>query len=75
MFKNRALEVRMVKSTPNGDTPNTNVVSTLTPDQINEILQAQVKNVAIAVGVVVAGAKLLNTVSEIAVIAANARIR
>lgn len=74
MFKNRALQVRMVKSNPQDSTDAT-VVTNLDPEQINKIAKEQVKNVAIAVGVVVAGSKLMNTVSEIAIIAAKAKIK
>lgn len=74
MFKNRALQVRMVKSNPQDSTDAT-VVHNLDPEQINMIAKEQIKNVAIAVGAVVAGSKFLSTVSEIAIITAKAKIK
>jgi hypothetical protein len=75
MFKDRAIQVRMVKSVPSGDTTDTTAVQTLSTEQINEIAGEQIRNLAIAVGGVMAASTLLTTVSKIAVINAKRKIR
>lgn len=70
MFKNRAMQVTMVK------TPKETVSSTTTghwhiePEQINEIAKDQVRNVASVTVKAVIAYKVLTTACEIAKIAA-----
>jgi uncharacterized protein YaiL (DUF2058 family) len=76
MFKNHALQVRMVRSTKPQNAPDKVVTyNHLDPEQISKIAKDQVKHAAIAVGAVLAASKLLNTVSEIVIITAKAKIR
>lgn len=76
MFKNRAIQVKMVKTSKNEDTsePIEERVH-VDPEQINKIAKDFVTHTAIVVGAVVVGTTVLNTLSKIAIITAKAKIR
>lgn len=76
MFKNRAIQVTMVKTPKNEDAaePIEERVN-VDLEQINKIAKDFVTHTAIVVGAVVVGTTVLNTVSKIAIITAKAKIR
>lgn len=67
MFRNRALQVQMIKN-PRGKDDETVEAHTVDLEQVNKIVQEQVMHLAIVVGVVVAGMKLLDTACQIAIL-------
>lgn len=64
MFKNRHIQVKLVKDAP---ATNEAVVETVTPEDIERITLNVVKKVAIATIVTIAASVVLNTLSQIAV--------
>lgn len=73
MLKNRHIEVKLVKDNPS--TPNEDVIPVVNPEEISRLAKDLVKFAAVA-GVIVAGAAVvLNTLSQIAVISAEANIK
>lgn len=75
MFKKRSLQVRVIKDTDETMSSTTVGHWHVEPDQINQIVKDQVRSIAIVVGVVVAVKMILNTVNEVVVITAYAKIR
>lgn len=75
MFKNHAFQVQMVKKNGKKNQTETDEALHVDPELINTIVKDQVQNAALAVGSVVLASKLLNTVSEIAIIAAKAKFK
>lgn len=74
MFKNRAMQVKFVKTDEPQNNPNDTVVA-VDPEQIAKIAtEFTVKTIG-AVGAVIAGHKVLSTICEIAVVAAKARLK
>lgn len=76
MFKDRALQVKMVK-TSGQEALTDDIVTHVMPDleQIDKIAKEQVLHVAVAVGAILAGKIVLTTLSEIALITARAKIK
>lgn len=74
MFKKHALQVQMVNTKKQNTVNDETAASKLDFDKINTIAKEQTKNIAIAVAGLYAAKKVVDTVSEIAVIAANAKI-
>lgn len=76
MFKNRAIQVKMVK-TPKNDDAAEPIEERVDVDfeLINKIAKDFVTHTAIVVGAVVVGTTVLNTISKIAIITAKAKIR
>lgn len=75
MFRNRALQVKMVKDNKEPSFSSTTTGHWhLEPEQINKIVKDQVKNTVIVVGGALAAKKLLSTICEVAVIAAKAKL-
>lgn len=74
MFKNRAIQVQMVKKSTDGSNATAQSTS-LDLDDLSKVIKDQIQNVAIAVGGVLVANKVLNTVSEITVIVAQKKIR
>jgi len=73
MFKNRSMQVKFVKDAENGvDAPETISVD---PEQIAKIATEYTVKAIGAVGAVIAANKALNTICEIAVIAAKAKFK
>lgn len=77
MFKNRALNIQVVKKTPSqeNDATKTATLPTVSPDEIAKIFADTAGTAAVLVATLYAGKKLLDTSSEIALIAARARFR
>lgn len=73
MFKNRALQLSVIKTNNNtiDSDESTTMFAALDPEKINTLVKDQVKHIAIAVVAVMAAATVLNTVSEIAIHSAN----
>ena len=73
MFKKHAIQMRFVKDAENGvDAPETISVD---PEQIAKIATEYTVKAIGAVGAVIAANKALNTICEIAVIAAKAKFK
>jgi len=73
MFKNRSMQVKFIKDADNSvDTPETISVD---PEQIAKIATEYTVKAIGAVGAVIAANKALNTICEIAVIAAKAKFK
>jgi hypothetical protein len=71
MFKNRSFQVKIVKDAAN---PVEDSKPLVDPEELSRIAKEVVKYTAIAGIVVMGAAAVLNTLSEIAVIAAEANI-
>lgn len=68
MFKNRALQVRVVKTNQNEDFFAEPIeMPSVDPEKINQILTEQMQNVAKAVGGLLILSFVLNTTSELIV--------
>lgn len=74
MFKNRAVQVKLVNTKDQQDNPNAEVVS-VDPEQIAKIATDFTVKTIGAVGAVIAGHKVLSTICEIAVVAAKAKLK
>jgi hypothetical protein len=74
MFKNRALQVTMVRDSAGVGTPIPRKDG-MTPDQINELAKDQVQNIAVSVGATILAAILTKAAADIAVHAAKKKIR
>lgn len=74
MFKNRAIQVQMVKKEDKTAT-DTDVVPSVDPEQIAKIVQDTATTIIVTVGLVVAANRILNTACKIAVITTKARLR
>lgn len=68
MFKNRHIELKLVKDTK---TDNETIVKSVTPEDIERLTLNVVKKVAIATIVTIAASVVLNTLSQITVNACN----
>lgn len=73
MFKNRSMQVKFVKDAEN-DVDTTETIS-VDPEQIAKIATEYTVKAIGAVGAVIAANKALNTICEIAVIAAKAKFK
>ena len=73
MFKNRAIQMKFVKDADNG--ADTTEVKTVDPEQIAKIATDYTIKTIGTVGAVIAANKVLNTICEIAVVAAKAKIK
>lgn len=74
-FKNRAVQITMVKTAEPSTTAPTADTSSMDPEQIAQIAtEFTVKTIG-AIGAVIAGHKVLSTICEIAVVAAKAKIK
>lgn len=74
MFKNRALQVKMVNTKNETDAPSVEV-QTVDPEQIAKIATDYTLKTIGAIGAVIAANKVLNTICEVAVVAAKAKIK
>jgi len=73
MFKNRSIQMKFVKDADNdSDATDATVVD---PEQIAKIVTDYTIKTIGAVGVVIAGNRILKTICEIAVVAAKAKIK
>jgi len=73
MFKNRSIQMRFVKDVDNASgVTDVNIAS---PEQIAQIAQDYTFKTIGAIGVVIAGNRVLKTICEIAVVAAKAKIK
>jgi len=70
MFKNRALQVRMVKPNDQGGTETT-VIQTIDPEKLNKIIKDQVRNIGLVVGSIMLANKVLDTTSTLIIIKAS----
>lgn len=75
MFKNRAFQVKLVKTTDEDQALPRPDVSTIDAQEINEIAQDQVVNAAIAVGGAVVAVKVVSMFTEIIVHTAKTYIK
>lgn len=74
LFKNKVVTIALDEKPKPADAPTTEVVST-NPDEIIQIItESAVKTIG-AIGVVIAGHKILSTVCDIAVIATKAKLK
>ena len=73
MFKNRSIQMKFVKDAD--ITPDTTEISVVDPQQIAEIATDYTLKTIGAIGVVIAGNRVLKTICEIAVVAAKAKIK
>jgi hypothetical protein len=73
MFKNRSIQMKIVKDADT--TSDTTEVKMMDPEQIATIATEFTLKTIGAVGVVVAGNRVLKTICEIAVVAAKAKIK
>jgi len=72
MFKNRALEVSMVKKNQQTEGPRLDGKTYVEPfdiDKINEVIKDQVQNTAMVLGAAYAAKKGIDTLSELIIIA------
>lgn len=73
MFKNRTLQMKIVKDAePGAETPQ---IITVDPEQIAEIAKDYTMMTVGAIGAVIAANKVVNTICEIAKIAAQAKLK
>lgn len=73
MFKNRSIQMKIVKDAENGaETPEIKIVD---PTEIAEISTEFALKTIGAIGAVIAANKIINTVCEIAIVAAKAKIK
>ena len=75
MFKNRTLQVKMVKDNQSSAGTTTTPSREIDPEQINEIAKDQIKTIAVAVGATLITAFLASGTKEIAVHTAKTKIR
>lgn len=73
MFKNRAVQVKFVKDADNG--AGTTEVKVVDPEQIAKIATEYTIKTIGAIGAVIAANRVLNTICEVAVVAAKAKIK
>lgn len=73
MFKDRAIQLKFVKTDPEPTPESKKPFYTVVPEQINQIAKEQVKHAAIAVIAVYSVVKVMSTLSEIAINAAPKR--
>lgn len=75
MLRNRALQVKMVKTDDSNTTPEETVVRPYQdPEVMNKIAQDLIRNTTLTIGAAVGGYKVLSTICEIAKIAAKAKL-
>lgn len=73
MFKNRSIQMKIVKDAePGAETPEITVVD---PEQIGKIAKDYTMLTVGAIGAAVAANKIVNTICEIAVLAAKAKLK
>jgi hypothetical protein len=75
MLRNRALQVRLVPTAKAGTTSDSTDVVVMDPEKISLIASEFVTRTSVTVGIVYAGVKVVNTISQIAIIAAKAKLR
>lgn len=78
MFKDRAVEVRVVKTNKTNKTDKSNDVvqnSTLDPEKLAELAQDVALNSALAVGSVIVVVKVVSTVCDIAKLIVKANLK
>lgn len=73
MFKNRSIQMKFVKDADNA--PDATEVTGVDPELIAKIATDYTIKTIGAVGVVIAGNRVLKTICEIAVVAAKAKIK
>lgn len=73
MFKNRSIQMKIVKDAVNDATPTE--INIVDLEQIAKIATDYTLKTIGAVGVVIAGNRVLKTICEIAVVAAKAKIK
>lgn len=73
-FKNHAFQIKMVDTKNEADAPITNVYN-IEPEEIAKVSTEFVVKTIGAIGIVIAGNKVLNTICEIAVVAAKAKLK
>lgn len=73
VFKNRAIQMKFVKDANNG--ADTTEVKTVDPAQIAQIATEYTVKTIGTIGAVIAANKVLNTICEVAVITAKAKIK
>jgi hypothetical protein len=73
MFKNRSIQMKFVKDADNvAEAPE---VTTVDPEQIAKIAKDYTVMTVGAIGAAIAANKIVNTICEIAVIAAKAKLK
>lgn len=72
MFKNRSMQVKFVKD---ADTADQTEVKVVDPKEIAEIATEFTLKTIGAIGAVIAANKVLNTICDVAVIAAKAKLK
>lgn len=76
MLRNRAVQVSLVKKDSNQTAIDVmDAVPRVNPDQIHQIMKDYTTHVAVTVGAVIVGNRLLKTACDIALIAAKAKLR
>lgn len=76
MLGNRAVQVSVVKKTSDKNAVDaTDVVPRVDPDKIHQIMKDYTTHVAVTVGAVVVGNRILKTACDIAIIAAKAKLK
>jgi hypothetical protein len=73
MFNNRHIQMKFVKD--DATTPHATESNVVNPQQIADIATEYTMKTIGAIGVVVAGNRVLKTICEIAVVAAKAKIK
>lgn len=73
MFKNRSVQVKLVKDADNSTAPTE--IKVVDPREIAEIATEYTMKTIGTIGAVIAANKLMNTICEVAVIAAKAKIK
>jgi hypothetical protein len=74
-LKNKAVQIKMVTTTPDETVAETTTVKTVDPAEIAQIATDYTLKTIGAIGAVIAGHKVLTTICDIAVIAAKAKIK
>lgn len=74
MFKNRALQVKMVNTKNENDAPSVDVTN-VDPEQIAKIATDFTIKTVGAIGTVIAANKVLSTICEIAVVTVKAKLK
>lgn len=74
-MKNRALQVRMVRTDQPADNAQDVHISAIDPKELNELVKDQVQHIALLVGAALVTKKAAETVSEVIILAAKRRYR
>jgi hypothetical protein len=76
MFKNKAVQIKMVNTKKNAENVNEDTpVKTVDPAEIAQIATEYTLKTVGAIGAVIAANKVMTTICDIAVIAAKAKIK